>query len=247
MEGAKHKSLQTVLKSLDESKGIVEAYVSVFGIKDSYGDLMEFGCFADSIAKKMPVGVWMHRWDQPIAKTLEIREVPAGDASLPDSIKAFGALYVKGKISMDIERGKEALVLLRDGVIDEFSIGYFEREAADATVDGERCRFVKRVDLIEWSPVLRGANPLTSTVSVKGPRLPFAEHSDQTLGSLKEFHARATDLASKRAEKGERLQKEKVDDLREMHRLLGETIESITAPEESEVAKARALAALSML
>lgn len=53
----------------------------------------------------------MHDWAKPIAKTLEAYEDEQG-------------LYIKGKLILEVQQAKEAYALMKEGVIDEFSIGY---------------------------------------------------------------------------------------------------------------------------
>jgi HK97 family phage prohead protease len=166
----KFKNYKIVEPKIND-QGIIEAFVSVFGNVDSYGEIIDFGAFRESLAAKLPKGVWSHNWDQPIAKTLEAREIPAGDPALPESIRNFGGLYIKGQLVLAVQKAAEALALLKEKVIDEFSIGYNDEEAYDAE-DG---RHLKRLRLYEWSPVLVGANPLTELINVKGA-VPYADH-----------------------------------------------------------------------
>jgi HK97 family phage prohead protease len=135
----------------DESQGIVEAYVSIFDNIDLYGDKIIKGAFAESIQKKLPKGVWMHNWDQPIAKTIEAREDDKG-------------LYIKGQFNLDTQRGKEAFSDVKSGLIDEFSIGF---RVLDYEYEENGTRVIKKIKLYEWSPVLAGANPDTELVNVK--------------------------------------------------------------------------------
>jgi len=151
--------------------GIIEAFVSVFGNVDAYGEIIDYGAFKDSLAEKLPKGVWSHDWREPIAATLEAKEVPAGDPMLPESIKNFGGLYIKGKLVLAVQKAAEALELIKEKVIDEFSIGYMDEE----TYDAEDGRHLKKLRLFEWSPVLVGANPMTEVVSVKSV-VPYADH-----------------------------------------------------------------------
>lgn len=60
---------------VSEEVGVIEAIVSVFNHVDSGDEIVRPGFFEKSIAKKLPKGVWAHDWKQPIAKTLEAREL----------------------------------------------------------------------------------------------------------------------------------------------------------------------------
>lgn len=138
-------------KGNSQDKGIIEAYVSIFDNVDLGGDKIIKGAFAESLKTKLPKGVWMHKWEEPIAKTLEAREDDNG-------------LYIKGKLVLGVQRAKEAYELLKEGVVDEFSIGY---RVLDDEWDENGNRILKKLRIYEWSPVLVGMNPETELISVK--------------------------------------------------------------------------------
>jgi hypothetical protein len=149
------KSVLTLNCKVNEIKtdgaGMIEAYVSIFNNIDSYGDIIAPGAFAESIGKKLPKVVWSHDWEKPIGKTLVAREDNKG-------------LYVKAQLLLSIDDGRKAYELIKEGIIDEFSIGF---RVQDWEMQGEN-RVIKKVKLYEWSPVLAGANPATELVSIKG-------------------------------------------------------------------------------
>ncbi|MEI8360952.1 MAG: HK97 family phage prohead protease [bacterium] len=134
-----------------QSEGIVEAYVSIFDNIDLVGDIIRRGAFSESLNNKLPKGVWMHNWDEPIAKTLKAYEDNKG-------------LFIQGQFNLETQRGKEAYSDIKFGIIDEFSIGF---KILDYEWDEKDNRIIKKVKLYEWSPVLAGANPDTELVSVK--------------------------------------------------------------------------------
>ena len=146
-----YKNFSIEIKAKDEEKGIIEAYVSIFGNIDMAKEIIDQGAFKESLAKKLPKGVWAHNWDQPIAKTLEAREDEKG-------------LYIKGQFNLDTQRGREAFSDIIFGTMDEFSIGY--RVNKDET-DEEGIRHLIKLRLYEWSPVLVGANTETELISAK--------------------------------------------------------------------------------
>lgn len=153
---------------VDEEQGIVEAFVSGIGNKDSVDDIIEPGAFDESIKVRKPKGVWSHNWDRPVAKTLEIFEVPKGDSRLPERMKAagIGGLYVKSQFNLETQDGRDALSWVKFyGDESEWSIGYqVDEQEYDRKVKANR---LKQISLYEYSPVLFGANPLTATVGVK--------------------------------------------------------------------------------
>ena len=143
--------------------GEVEAIVSVFNNVDSYNERVMPGAFTASLARKLPKGVWMHNSALPVAKTIDAKELTAGNPLLPESLKHLGGLWVKGQFNLETQRGREAFSDIKNGIIDEFSIGYIVEQ--DDFRDG--VRELKSLKLLEWSPVLVGANPATSAISAK--------------------------------------------------------------------------------
>ena len=95
---------QLEIKSFDEG-GIFEGYASVYGIQDYDGDVIVKGAFKESIDEyntksKMPKMLWQHNTSMIIGQWLEMREDENG-------------LYVKGKLILDVEKGREAYALMK--------------------------------------------------------------------------------------------------------------------------------------
>jgi HK97 family phage prohead protease len=166
-----HKSFGgTLLKAADsnEPEGVLEAIVSVFSNKDSGGDRVMPGFFSEWLMKRPPKGVWSHDWTQPVAKTLEAKELLPGDPLLPDSVKDLGGLYIKAAFNLGTQRGREAFSDLQFGTIDEFSIGYeIYEDRWDAKT---KTRDLLRGRCFEWSPVLAGMNEMTVSLGTKDAR-----------------------------------------------------------------------------
>lgn len=135
------------IKALGDEEGVIEAYVSVFGNVDSYGDIVEKGAFSDAVKAfntdgRYPKGIWAHDWALPIAKTLEMREDERG-------------LYIKAKLILSVPEARKAYDLIKAGVITDFSFGY---EVNDGKVEKDGFRHLYKLTIYEWSPVLVGAN-----------------------------------------------------------------------------------------
>lgn len=153
----------------DEPDGTVEAIVSVFNNVDRAGEKVLPGYFAKSLAEKLPKGVWMHDWTRPIAVTDDAKELLPGDPLLPENLKQLGGLYVKGRLNLDVQDGRDALSHLKFGSVDEFSFGYSNTKTAYDENTG--VRELIEGDIFEWSPVLVGCNPATALLSAKNGRL----------------------------------------------------------------------------
>lgn len=144
------------LKSLNED-GTFEGYGSVFGVKDSYDEIVAPGAFAESLATHkaagtMPALLWQHRSGEPIGIYLEMVEDNIG-------------LKVSGKLALKTVRGAEAYELLKMGAISGLSIGFVTREDSYDRVSG--IRTLKRVDLWETSLVTFPANDAARVQGVK--------------------------------------------------------------------------------
>lgn len=135
-------SFNAELKAIDDSQGIFEGYASIFGNVDSYNDIVVAGAFIESVKKRTPALLWQHDTWKPIGKYMEVREDNRG-------------LYVKGKLSLGVQQGREAYELLKDGAISGLSIGYIPI-MVDVTPKGTR--LLKEVDLMEVSIVTFPAN-----------------------------------------------------------------------------------------
>lgn len=171
----------TEIKVVDEANGIIEAYVSIFNNVDSYGDVVLKGAFADSIKAwfpRYPKGVWGHDWNDPIAKTLEIREDERG-------------LYIKGQLIMEVQRAKEAYALIKAGVMTDFSFGY---EVNDYEIDFDKgIRYLKKLTIFEWSPVLVGANNRATLLAVKSQEQEIGEEEQPRTEAGKDPETPAAD------------------------------------------------------
>jgi uncharacterized protein len=151
--------------------GTFTGYGSVWGVIDSYGDIMIPGSFAASLEQHaangdMPKLLWQHLPEEPIGVWLEMREDERG-------------LYAKGKLLQDVQRGREALTLLRAGALSGLSIGYeavdIENATSDAVVQrygyevptGGMWRLLHAVDLWELSVVTFPALSVAQVDSVR--------------------------------------------------------------------------------
>ena len=146
------KSIQFKAEDVDVSERIFKGYASTYDL-DQGGDIIVKGAFAKSLAtnaSRVKV-LWQHKTDVPIGKPMVMREDDRG-------------LYVEAKIS-DTTTGRDAMTLLRDGVIDSMSIGYIVSES-DYKDDG--VRIIKELDLFEFSLVSYPMNEKAVITAVKG-------------------------------------------------------------------------------
>jgi HK97 family phage prohead protease len=150
-----HKAVSLELKREPDQDGAFEGYASVFGIVDQGMDVVERGAFSNSLGKRRVKMLWQHDMAQPIGVWDEIREDQRG-------------LFVRGRLLKDVNKGREAMALMRAGAIDSMSIGYRTLEALPSG-DGIG-RKLKEVDLYEISLVTFPMLPDAKVTAVKSIR-----------------------------------------------------------------------------
>ena len=139
--------------------GEFEAVIATLGVIDSDGDIIAPGAFNNATVSIVPAH--------------DHGSVPLGKAKMQD--RGNEAVAV-GKFNLDIQSGKEwhsALKLDFDSgdPIQEWSFGFRVLDSEEEMRDGEPVRILKRLDVMEISPVLRGAGVDTRTLAVKNRRL----------------------------------------------------------------------------
>jgi uncharacterized protein len=139
------------LKSISED-GTFTGYGSVFGVKDSYDEIVEPGAFVESLSVRKPALLWQHRSGEPIGVYTEIREDNIG-------------LFMTGQLALKTQRGAEAYELMKMGAVSGLSIGFQTREDSYDKVTG--IRTLKKVDLWEVSLVTFPANDSARVQRVK--------------------------------------------------------------------------------
>lgn len=155
----------------------IEGYASIFGNKDSYGDIVEQGAFSETLSKDANRVKFCYNHDlhgSVCGKILELREDTKG-------------LYFKAEI-IPTTIGSDLIKLIEFGAIDEMSIGYRTQEYKDenvGTVDVTR-RIIK-ASLIEISAVSRAANPQATIASSERKSEQFI--SDLSIFTNAEFMA----------------------------------------------------------
>jgi HK97 family phage prohead protease len=147
-----HKAVSLELKREPDQDGSFEGYASVFGIVDQGMDVVERGAFSNSLGKRRVKMLWQHDMAQPIGVWDEIQENERG-------------LFVRGRLLKEVDKGREAMALLRAGAIDSMSIGYRTIEAVPEA-EG-RVRKLTEVDLYEISLVTFPMLPDAKVTAVK--------------------------------------------------------------------------------
>jgi len=175
------RSFPALIKSLDNSQGIVAAFVAIAGNLDYGDDIIAFGAFAKTIVErghkiKVLDNHNSHSTTNAVAKILRIQEVPKQNLPLellteyPD---ATGGLFVESQYMLDEPTDPSAQIFRRiaSGIITEYSIGFEIVKSAYQEIQTnegvKNVRFIKEIKLWEVSPVIFAMNAATQTVVVK--------------------------------------------------------------------------------
>lgn len=155
--GLKYRDVAFDVKEVAKD-GFFAGYGSVFGVLDSYREIVAPGAFAESLraraekGRKLPV-LWQHRSGEPMGVYEKVQEDKTG-------------LYLEGRLLVnDVARAKEAHALMKVGAVTGLSIGYFVTD--DSFNEKEGIRTLKSVDLQEVSVVTFPANDEARVETVK--------------------------------------------------------------------------------
>jgi len=153
---------------------VVELIAAVTGIQDECLDVIRPGAFRRTIAERRPKVCSNHRWDAPIGRVLDVKELLPGDPRLPRTTgdgqawpRACGALVATAQLNMATKAGREAFEVIRffGPAESAFSIGY--KVAPNGATHRGGIRYLTNLDLFEISAVLHGANRYSTLLSVK--------------------------------------------------------------------------------
>lgn len=149
----KIKTIKVAEIKADSEKNIISGYASFFDNRDSHGDVVVRGAFKKTLQenKDRIKVLWQHNMYEPIGIPKEIFEDTKG-------------LYTESKISQT-DIGKKAMILTRDKVIKEMSIGYFPIK--EKYVEEEKSNYLKEIKLLEYSLVTLASNELANITDVK--------------------------------------------------------------------------------
>jgi uncharacterized protein len=147
------KDFRFKLADLNDS-GTFEGIASVYGNKDSYGDVVEAGAFTKTLQERgdeVPL-LWSHDITNPVG-TGKVSDTSTG-------------LAIKGTLDLDTQAGRDAYSRMRKGIAKGLSIGYSVLN--DAWDSQRKVRRLLEVKLYEVSLVVFPANELATVTGVKG-------------------------------------------------------------------------------
>lgn len=130
-----------IIKSSTDNSVVISGYASVYNISDQHNDLIVKGAFASANHSHIKF-LWQHDWQKPIGVIKSLIEDDYG-------------LKVEAVINNKIEKGKEAIELVRQGAVDSLSVGF---NIKIANYNNLNQRVITEAELIEVSIVTFPAN-----------------------------------------------------------------------------------------
>lgn len=142
------------IKRLGE-EGQFEAVIATLDVVDLDGDLTVPGAF-----KKQHVSI------------LPAHDSRAASLGKAEIFEKGNKAIARGKFNLETQAGREMHETLKFDLangdpVQEWSYGYKVIESEEETRDGETIRLLKSLEVVEVSPVLRGAGIGTGTISAK--------------------------------------------------------------------------------
>lgn len=204
MAGAETKTFSVTLKDGDD-EGHIEAQFAVFNEVDSDGDVTLPGAFGNQDVLMSPWGhaAWMGGGSN----------LPVGKGSISE--KGNKAIF-KGEIFLDTDSGRDHYTVLKQTQgQQEWSYGFQVQEASFGDHNGQEVRFLKKLLVMEVSPVMKGAGSDTRTLVVKGSRK-LSDHGEELLAEIADYSLRLKSLATMRAKDGRPLSKANLTTLQEV-------------------------------
>lgn len=147
------KVFQSRIKLKGEDSGNFSAVFSTLNVIDHDGDVTLPGAFSDG--QKVRIAYWGHRWS----------DLPVGKGVIhADEKKA----WVDGQFFLSTESGLQTYEVVKElEDLQEWSYGFEIIEQEYGKFEGKQVRFLKKLKVIEVSPVMQGAGIGTMTTAIK--------------------------------------------------------------------------------
>lgn len=159
---------------LDEGQFI--AYASVFGNKDSYGDVVMPGAFAKTIAE------WIKSGDPiPLLFGHNMSDPDYNIGHIVSAEEDAVGLKVTAQIDLEGPKGRQTYRMLKGRRVRQMSFAYDEIDSGPAVHDGDHVWELRELKLYEVSVVTIGANQDTEILAVKARADRVAERAERDI------------------------------------------------------------------
>jgi len=157
------------LRAVEDDGRNFTAMAVRYGVVDDYETRFLPGCFNDGLERRLPKIAWGHDWSDIVGRVTSYEDTPEG-------------LVIHARLSDPeaVPRARQAIAQLRDGDVDDVSVGF--TPTSTQTTDGI-FEFV-RAELDEVSLVLRGAVPGAKVLALRSTQVVPAEVAGQIIAQL---------------------------------------------------------------
>lgn len=198
-----------------DKPGAFIARIATLKVIDKDGDVTLPGAFPEG--KTILISAYMHgSW---------MGELPVGKGVIHEQGEE---VLVEGDFNLNSDTGKEHYETIKFAPdLQEWSYGFKIIDAEEDTeYEGNHVnRILKKLDVFEASPVLRGAGMNTATLAIKNDNkegLTFTVQAEAALAAVNDLVARAKSLADLRRKEGRDLSKNSREEISRLHDGLGE-------------------------
>lgn len=163
------------IKAVEDS-GEFRGIASVYGVEDSYGDVIDKGAFTKTISENPMIPIlWQH----------DSREV----IGMGEVKEWQGKVLVSGRLDMEDPTAQKAYRKLKNGLMKGLSIGFYAIKTTWETVNERAIRHISELKLVEVSVVTFPALESAQVTSVK--------NADELAERVKALEEKLTALAAK--------------------------------------------------
>lgn len=220
------------VKEMDEA-GHGLARIATLSAIDHDGDTYVKGAFAwkEGGHQWVPILPAHDRKAMPLGKARLFEDGDAANAELHLNLKSEAGREWHATLKFDLEKGQP---------VQEWSYGFDVLDKADESRNGQPVRVLKRLDVHEVSPVVRGAGIGTGTLSLKSHGS-LAGQLDQLIAAIDDAVARAGGVKALRQADGRPLSKARIEQLAALKQRLDDLLaDGSTAHTDGDEAKALA-------
>lgn len=200
----KTETKSILVEKMDDAGHGLARLATLSGV-DLDGDTYMPGAFSwkEGGEQWVPILPAHNRGAMPIGKSRVYEEGGVAFAELHLNLETAAGKEWQSHLKFDLAKGKPA---------QEWSYGFGTVEAVHEQRGDDRIRVLKRVDVHEVSPVVRGAGVGTATLAMKS-RGSFGDQLDALIADLDDALERATDIAGLRGAEGRDMSKARLDQL----------------------------------
>lgn len=142
--------------------GQFTAYASVFGNKDSYGDVVVPGAFAGSLAEWKDSGQHI-----PVLFGHQMSDPDFNLGHVVDAVEDEKGLLVTAQLDLDNPKAAQVYRMIKGKRVNQMSFAYDVLEGSAIDADGEHYYELRKLKVYEVSVVTIGANQETEILAVK--------------------------------------------------------------------------------